>query len=159
MYINPVKQNIIRFNRIDDRSIMNYILEANRITSQGVVTEKVATIPNPKTVNPVKIKEQFSPNENNKYTLSQDIVLYDATYPIKVYINGRKLNDVLRVYNTLDKEVTIDYTEIQPWDIIDIEYYFDGIEYKHTTSEKCNYKIKLDIDYTLNTVGNHNVIV
>lgn len=159
MSINPVKQNVIRFNRIDDRSVLNYILEADRVVNGDVVTEQVAIIPNPKTVNPIKIRQTFTPNEFSKYVLSQSNVLYDNTYPIKVYINGRKLGDVLRTYNTLSQEVTIDYSKIVPWDIIDIEYYFDGIEYKHAATEDCSYKVKIDIDYSLNTVGNHNILV
>lgn len=157
--IYPVIKNRITFDRIDDPAVKGYIIKGHEQVNGQTVTSVLATIENPKTVNPIAIKESFVKNDSNRYQLTKRNIIKEVTYPIRVYINQKRLSPALVFFNNTTYILSIDYSDINPWDSIEIEYYFDGVEYIHSAESGYRYSIELDVDYSMNTVGNHNVLV
>jgi len=157
--IHPVIKNRVTFDRIDDPAVKSYIIKGHQQVSGQTVTSVLATIENPQTVNPILGVESFIPSESKKYQLTKKNIIKEVTYPISVYINKRKLSSALIFFNATTNILSIDYSDLNSWDSIEVKYYFDGVEYIHSAESGYRYSIELDVDYSLNTVGNHNVLV
>lgn len=148
------------FDRYDDINIKAYDIIVSETLSDGSVTEyTLVTLPNPSTATPILVKKVFPYSQNGEYKLPSKRIYYNEAYRIHVYINGRKLNSLFVIYNEQTKTVALDYHNINEWDTIEIEYYYDGIKYNHSSINHCVYSINLIIDYTKSTIGNHNLLL
>jgi len=157
--INPVIKDKVSFDRINDPAVTAYVVKVHEQINGQTVSSVLMTIQNPKTVNPTLTKESFVKSDTKRYQLTKKNIIKEITYPIRVFINGKRLSPALIFHNNTTNMVTIDYDEIELWDSIEIEYYFDGVEFMHTATNSCTYSIELDVDYSMNTVGDHNVLV
>ena len=157
---NIVKQNRICFERIDDINIKSYKITGTTHNEDGEsVTETLAIIDNPVTRNLIITRKAFEYNKDLKFKLKNNTVYSDYNYKVKVYIDGQKLNIIFVSYDKDTNQVTIDYKNISNEQTIEIEYYYDGIEFFHEASKAYIYNIELMLDYTKNSIGEHNILV
>jgi hypothetical protein len=156
--MNIVKQNRIRFKRISDPSILGYEIKAKQIIDDEEVITLLAAIDNIQSPNPIKVLKKVDYNSDLEFLIEDD-VFWNDQHEVSVYINGRKLIDALVTYLYEKKLVSVLYNNITEFDIIEIEYFYDGMEYFHNTSVPTEYFIDLIIDRTSNNIGDHNVII
>lgn len=154
-----VNTNQIIFDRIDDSNIKGYDIKVIEVNDSGEEFRyTLATIINPKIGSPIKTIEKVKYSSNKRYKLNKTKVYYDTVYRINVYINSQKLNPIFINFNPESKTVFIEYNNIQIDDIIEIEYYFDGITYEHITNNSCEYYVDMIIENS-NSIGNHNLLL
>jgi hypothetical protein len=156
--MNIVKENRIVFKRLADINVTAYKILGKQTINGESVTTTLATIPNPSSPTPVKIRKKFDYNPKLEFEI-KDEVFYNDEHDVAAYINGRKLIDVVTLYNPSKRTVTLLYQGITEFDIIEIEYYYDGIEFIHDTDKPTEYIVELVVDYTSNNVGDHNILI
>lgn len=156
--MNIVKENRLIFRRVQDLNILAYIIKAKQLIDGVEVVSTLDRIPNPPSPSPILIRKKVEYAATNKYTIADD-VYYNDEFDTAFRINGRQLIDMLVQYNSNRKEFTVLYENYSSNDILEIEYYYDGIEYIHHTGVPTQYAVEYDIDWTSNNIGDHNTLL
>ena len=145
---------------MNDINITGYKIKVSEIKESGETVDYVlATVPSPVYPQPVKVRKSFAYDSSLKFVIESNNIYIDNNHRISVFIDNKKLSDIFVMFNEERKEVTLEYSKIEPWQRIEIEYHYDGIEYIHETNNYCLYNIEPVIDYSRNTIGNHNILV
>ena len=156
--MNIVKQNKIIFKRIPDINILAYKITGKQTVNGQSVSSTLATIDNPTSPHPLKLRKKVEYNPTRIFTLEDD-VYYNEEHQVSVYINGKQLIEILSLYNPEKKQVQLLYQNLTEFDIIEIEYYYDGIEFVHNANQLWDYSVEYIIDYSNNNVGDHNILI
>lgn len=152
----------ITFERIVNRNITGYeVLATDKMTA---IQKRIAVIDNPVTPMPVKFFTRIIDTDRPKsdvytriYDLKHKSILLDSEHVIKIFINGEQIDSSLYIINTVKQQLLI-FALVQDDDIVEIEYYIDGIEYEFTATKEQTYTVKPIIDESNVLIGRHNLL-
>ena len=154
----------IVFERLANPDVTSYEVLSSPPNTR--LQERVFVIDNPKDVNPVMVKAEFTKNDNvntDKYTqifqLKHNTIMIDGTKLLTVYLNGQEFDRELVYINNKAKCLFV-YYELEEGDVITVEYYIDGVEFEFQTQyDDYVYNVKAIVDGHNSLVGKHNILV
>lgn len=153
--------------RVTNPNVVGYEVLASSLAVFGVIgpQRRIAVIPNPKNINPIKIRTKLqnpkalsSDIYSRFYSLKHKSIIVNQDYNIKVIINGAEVDKDLYVLNIVNSQLII-YIVISEQDIVEVEYYIDGVEYEFISENDERYVVRPITDETNSFIGRHNVLV
>lgn len=155
---NITIENIIRFPRMLAQNVIGYKVNVQEEVRDGVFAKyELPTIDNTVTPNPIIHKEHFDFRSDGVYQLPNE-TYYSPDYTIKLYINGVQINSLYITFNDHSKILKINLSKvpININDKVELEYYRDEIEVKHSAVNKCVYYVEPILDRSY-SVGVHSI--
>lgn len=150
-----ITTNIISFKRLSHAACTGYKIFAKEYTVDGEKEYLVNIISNPKLSLDIQEKKTLKYNESQKWQLRDEINGVNSS-SVNVYINHNKLDTKRYTFNVKNKMLFV-HIELNPTDIIEVEYTLDIINYSHKASNKCEYKV-IPIFERNNLIGSHNIL-
>jgi len=155
--MNVRKINRVRFLRVADPNIKGYRILAKTKVNNTEEIEELVWIENLSTPNPIRIRSSIPWNSMLTWTL--DKVYISDDHPVKVFVNGKRLIDLVTAFDPIKSTLRVFYDQITETDTLDVEYAIDGFELVHTASCPTEYVVTIEVDSSSNTVGNHNILM
>lgn len=155
---NIAIENVIRFPRMLAQNVIGYKVRVQEEVRDGVFAKyELQQLDNPVTPNPILHKERFEFRSDGVYQLPNE-TYYSPDYTIKLYINGVQINSLYITFNDHSKLLKINLSKvtINKTDNIELEYYRDEIEVKHSAINKCVYYVEPILDRSY-SVGVHSI--
>lgn len=154
----------IVFERITNPEVMSYEVLSNPPNTR--IQDRVFVIDNPKDINPVRVFAKFGKNDNlntDKYTqifqLKHTSILLDEKQFLTVYLNGVEFDSGLVTINKQYQQVFM-YYELKEGDIVEFQYYIDGVEFEFDTNYPDNtYTVKPMVDQQSSLIGKHSILL
>lgn len=157
----------ILMERSTNPNITGYEVLASSLMVFGVVgvQKTIAVIPNPKGINPIKVRMNLngaivprSDIYSRIYTLKHKSIILNQDHYVKVIINGTEIERGLYVLNEYSSQLLI-YIVINDEDIVEAEYYIDGIEYEFISENEERYVVRPMIDSSNAFISRHNILI
>ena len=152
-------ENIILFPRMLAQNIIGYEVKVQEEVRDGVFAKySLPIVENPTSPNPILHKEVFPYRNDGVYQLPTE-TYYSPDHYIKVYINGVLTPSLYITFNDNTKILRINLSKV-PVDIndkVELEYYKDEIEVRHTAINKCLYHVEPVLDKRYMT-GKHSLL-
>ena len=152
----------ITFERILNRNITGYeVLATDKMTA---IQKRIAVIDNPTSPIAVKFFTRIYDTDRPRsdiytriYDLKHKNIMLDQEHAIQVFVNGDKIDSSLYIINTVKQQLLV-FALVKDTDIIEIEYYIDGIEYEFVANKEQTYTVKPIIDENNVLIGRHNIL-
>jgi len=152
----------ITFERIVNRNITGYeVLATDYITA---IQKRIAVIDNPTSPNAVKFFTRIYDTDRPRsdiytriYDLKHDSILLDQDHKIKVIVNGAEIDSGLYIINQVKNQLLI-FAMVKDDDVVEIEYYIDGIEYDFVATSQQSFTVKPIINEDDVLIGRHNIL-
>lgn len=153
----------IQMERLTDKNVTGYeVLAVNPMTARQ---QCIAVIDNPQEENPIKIKRTLKESKaanRDPFTRIVDIphssVIINQKYGITLYINGEVVPIEMYLFNRSGSYIII-YIATNELDVIEAEYYIDGMEFSFTTEGTYQYSVKPIIDEENVLIGRHTKLI